>query len=467
MSVVPFSSGTSKPQNIGQEEFEREVASRFGLVPNFFRSAPDAPHVIRELWAFAKSAYLDNPIPSLFKERLFVYLSRFCEVRYCITRHCGFLLGLGRAAGDPNAPAMTIDQVIRLLQRPVPTDEKANAALARLEAIKQPIDWSSPETAHDDDLFACATLLFIQPARAVRAKHALRIALGGEKFELLVAFLTFIRSAHYWTVMHPDISLEDDVKELLREHEELARMLLVDAEAGQCEMGVRLFDELQSLRDLNERQELERAKRALEESGRQKDLLMKEVHHRVKNSLQIVSSLLSLQARSAGPAATQFNNAAARVAAIAAVHQQIHEFDVVGTVVLDRYIGDLCKHIEAASSGPDQVLPLVVETDPLIISTDVAVPLALIVNELVTNAIQHSKPVGERDSVHVLLKSHPEMFSISVSDPGSGPVIDTQSTAGLGTRIVEALARQINAVVTRERLAPGYKVTVAVPRIAT
>jgi hypothetical protein len=55
------------------------------------------------LWLFAKSAYLDTPIPTLFKERLFVYLSRFCEVRYCITRHCGFLLGLGRSAGDPDA----------------------------------------------------------------------------------------------------------------------------------------------------------------------------------------------------------------------------------------------------------------------------------------------------------------------------------------------------------------------------
>ncbi|MGB8631126.1 MAG: hypothetical protein WCD69_17360, partial [Xanthobacteraceae bacterium] len=59
-----------------KEDFEREVAARFGLVPNFFRSAP-AP-VMRELWLFAKSAYLDAPIPTLFKERLFVYLSRFC-----------------------------------------------------------------------------------------------------------------------------------------------------------------------------------------------------------------------------------------------------------------------------------------------------------------------------------------------------------------------------------------------------
>lgn len=75
--------------------FHRDVTRRFGLVPNFFVSAPDAPEIVEKLWDFAKSAYLDNPIPSLFKERLFVFLSRFCQVRYCIVRHCGFLVGYG------------------------------------------------------------------------------------------------------------------------------------------------------------------------------------------------------------------------------------------------------------------------------------------------------------------------------------------------------------------------------------
>ena len=82
MSIVSLFPCASGLQSTDQEDFEREVAARFGLVPNFFRSAPDAPLVIRELWLFAKSAYLDTPIPTLFKQRLFVYLSRFCEVRY-------------------------------------------------------------------------------------------------------------------------------------------------------------------------------------------------------------------------------------------------------------------------------------------------------------------------------------------------------------------------------------------------
>jgi hypothetical protein len=168
----------------------------------------------------------------------------------------------------------------------------------------------------------------------------------------LIGFLTFIRSAHYWTLMHPELAFEDDVKELLREHEQLARLLLEDPQAGRCEMGARLFDELVSLRELNEREELEHAKRALEESGRQKDLLIKEVDHRIKNSLQIVSSLLHMHAKTAGAAAGQFHDAAARVAA--AVHQQLHKSDDVGTVALDRYLVDLCQEIRAASSSSDQ-----------------------------------------------------------------------------------------------------------------
>jgi hypothetical protein len=352
MPIVPLFPDAASSQKTAQEAFEREVAARFGLVPNFFRSAPDAPFVIHELWLFAKAAYLDNPIPTLFKERLFVYLSRFCEVRYCITRHVGFLLGLGRAAGDPSAQAMSIAQVVSLLRRPVPSAETAAAALTRLEAVPAPIDWPTAETSHDDDLLTSLTMLFLQPARAGREKRVLRSALGGEKFELLMGLLTFIRSAHYWTLMHPDIALEDDLNELLRQHEQLAQLLSDDAEAGHCEMGTRLFEELEALRELNERQDLEKAKRALEEKDRQKDLLLKEVDDRIKNSLQIVSSLLHMQAKTAGASASQFHNAAARISAIAAVHKQLHKSDYVGTVELDQYLTDLCQEIAKTSDSP-------------------------------------------------------------------------------------------------------------------
>ena len=191
---------------------------------------------------------------------------------------------------------------------------------------------------------------------------------------------------------------------------------------------------------------------------------MKEVDHRIKNSLQIVSSLLHLQARKAGAAAQQFHSAAARVAAIAAVHQELQKFDDVGTVALDRYLTDLCKELATASGSAEQARPLVVDADPLVVSTDLAVPLALIVNELVTNAIQHSRPGGKDGRVHVVLKNAPDNFSVSVSDPGDGPDDATQ-TSGLGTQIIEAFARQIDATVAKERLPAGYAVTITVPRV--
>ncbi len=114
--------------------FEAEVAGRFGMLPNFFRSAQAAPELIRELWGFAKAGYLDNPMPAVFKERLFVWLSRFCPMRYCIVRHVGFLLGHrhGHAAGDASAVPQTIEQVVRLLRRPTPWQRDMTSIYGRL-----------------------------------------------------------------------------------------------------------------------------------------------------------------------------------------------------------------------------------------------------------------------------------------------------------------------------------------------
>jgi hypothetical protein len=98
-------------------ELQRRVNERFGVLPNFFQLSPETPEITERLWGFAQAAYLDNPLPSVFKERLFVYLSRFCAVRYCIARHTGFLIGLGRAAGDKNARAESVGDVVKLLRR--------------------------------------------------------------------------------------------------------------------------------------------------------------------------------------------------------------------------------------------------------------------------------------------------------------------------------------------------------------
>jgi hypothetical protein len=210
--------------------FHREVTRRFGLIPNFFMSTPDAPEIVEKLWDFAKSAYLDSPIPSLFKERLFVFLSRFCQARYCIVRHCGFLVGYGHSSGDASAAPQTIERALKLLK--APWRRQLEPVYESLAAITGPIDWPAPDSEIEDWIFAASALIFAEPTQSERARQALRRALGARRVEYLLALLTFIRAAHFWTVVHPDLEIEDDVRELMSTHKELASLLLQDPDPG-------------------------------------------------------------------------------------------------------------------------------------------------------------------------------------------------------------------------------------------
>jgi Putative transposase len=114
-----------------QSQLQRLIIERPGVLPNFVCAAASAPGLIGRLRDFAKSSCVDSPRPSLFKERLFVHLFRFCEIHYCIVRHVGFLIGHGHPAGDPNCASKTIDQAVALLRRPVPGEKAFTDAAAR------------------------------------------------------------------------------------------------------------------------------------------------------------------------------------------------------------------------------------------------------------------------------------------------------------------------------------------------
>ncbi len=236
------------PQQSTTLRFRREVADRFGVFPNFFCSADAAPGLIEELWKFAKAAYLDSPLPSLFKERLFVHLSRFCEVRYCIVRHVGFLIGQGRPAGDAAAEFETVEQVVEMLQRPLPEGAALTTVLERLQRVCVEGQLPEPRTECETDLFDALTIMFLSPRGSAPARAAVRAAVGDSTFELLVAFLAFIRTAHYWTEMHPELTYEPDMADILRGHRELATLLLDTSEAELVQGGARLREALDRLK---------------------------------------------------------------------------------------------------------------------------------------------------------------------------------------------------------------------------
>lgn len=238
---------TSKETAAAEDNFAEEATDRFGVLPALFRTASAASGLIEEQWTFAKSAYFESPLPSPFKERLFVHLSRFCEVRYCILRQIGFLVGQGRKAGDLTARQHTIEQALRLLRRPVPEAAALDRAFLRLEAHQGLAEAPLPETPEEADLFDALTVIFLAPQQAGRARDAVRKAVGEARFEILTALLASIRTAHYWTETHPDVAVEPDMIACMEQNPELARLLMDASEAPALGASAQLREALRIL----------------------------------------------------------------------------------------------------------------------------------------------------------------------------------------------------------------------------
>ncbi len=232
-----------------QPELQQRVNERFGMLPNFFRLSPETPEITEKLWGFAQAAYLDNPLPAVFKERLFVYLSRFCAARYCIARHTGFLIGLGRPAGDKDARAESVADVVKLLRRPLPRGPELEWRLSFCSKSSAPLgEMPTSDTQMEEGLFSLASHVFLQTADAPECLDALDRLLGTVRLQYLLLFLAFIRAAHYWTRVHPEIQFEDDIKQLLATHEALATCIMNDPEASTDKITQSILDELPALR---------------------------------------------------------------------------------------------------------------------------------------------------------------------------------------------------------------------------
>lgn len=174
----------------------------------------------------------------------------------------------------------------------------------------------------------------------------------------------------------------------------------------------------------------------------QKTMLAREFDHRLLNSLQLISSLLSLQSRAVKnpEAAAQLSIAGSRVAALGRVHRRLHVLDHLETVDFKQYIMRLCEDISGMLFHDGATHAIVVEGEDIEIPTLLGIPLGFIVNELVTNSIKHS-----RGTIKIRLVSRPGGYSLSVSDDGPGLTegFTPSGHKGLGMRIVQSLVKQI------------------------
>jgi two-component sensor histidine kinase len=200
----------------------------------------------------------------------------------------------------------------------------------------------------------------------------------------------------------------------------------------------------------------------------ERELLLREVNHRVGNSLQIIASLLHLQASSSvqEDVKAALTNAMGRVAAVAQVHRRLYTSHDLKSVLLNQYLESLLDDLRRSAEG-NRMSRLTLTSEPGEIDPDRAVAIGIIVNELVMNAVKYAYPDGS-GPIHVDLRADRDDLVLSIADEGVGDngsaKADPRST-GMGQRIVSAMAAKLEASVARDPNHSGTRIVVRFPRI--
>ncbi|HEV7892333.1 MAG TPA: histidine kinase dimerization/phosphoacceptor domain -containing protein [Pyrinomonadaceae bacterium] len=218
----------------------------------------------------------------------------------------------------------------------------------------------------------------------------------------------------------------------------------VELNVGEVNFGERRIFTL-ILRDITERKREEEKIRA---SLREKEILLKEIHHRVKNNLQIISSLLNLQsAHIRDPHALEvFKEGQGRVRSMALIHEKLYQSDDLARVDFSEYIRNLAAYLFRSYEVNAGAVRLSVEAEDVLLGVDTAIPCGLIINELVSNSLKHAFPGGTGGSINIRLRpADAERLTLTVADDGVGlpEGFDVRATPSLGLQLVNTLARQL------------------------
>lgn len=214
---------------------------------------------------------------------------------------------------------------------------------------------------------------------------------------------------------------------------------------------------------------LHRSEAALRESLAERNLLLREINHRIKNSLQLVTSMLSLQSQEfTDPSARErFQHAVSRVMAIASVHERLYQDEDPLTVAMDTYIAGLCAGLARASIADPSRTTITTEVESVRLPTESAVPVALIVNELVTNSLKYGQTPDGRGAIRVsFVRLASGDFRLCVSDNGQGVPASSAEQSGLGRRLVDTFVRQLSGHMESRTSVHGYEVVIAFPEQA-
>ena len=193
--------------------------------------------------------------------------------------------------------------------------------------------------------------------------------------------------------------------------------------------------------------EIKAAEEQIQASLKEKEVLLREIHHRVKNNLQIVSSLLNLQIRRiTDPAMLKlFVSTSNRVRAMAAVHERLYESGDFAKINMAAHLESLVRMFMRAHAPAGTDVRPVLQLEPVTVDLNIAVPLSLIANELVTNALKYAFTDRGHGTLTITLRAGEKYHELRVADDGPGfpSTIDPATSSTLGLRLVRDLTRQI------------------------
>ena len=195
-----------------------------------------------------------------------------------------------------------------------------------------------------------------------------------------------------------------------------------------------------------------RGEEQLNNSLQEKEILIKELHHRVKNNLQVISSLLSLQSRKIDDERYRalFQESQNRIHAMALVHEKLYHSEAMAKIDFGRYINELTQHLFYSYNINRHLVGLDLDAKEIYLGIDVAVPCAMIVNELISNSLKHAFPDGRKGTVSVMFSRVEDgKNALVVADDGVGMPgdFDIAKSNSLGMQIVHSLCRQIRGTI--------------------
>ena len=264
--------------------------------------------------------------------------------------------------------------------------------------------------------------------------------------------------------------------QVLRHVRALRRTIIAFAAGGRA-VRLPVFDNAPSeLRDVGDAfdvlmESVMRDEAELEDTIHQKEVLLREVHHRVKNNLQLIASIMNIQMRKAasGEAKALVKSLHDRVMSLATVHRELYQTSGLTDVKADELLATIVAQVLRMGTTPGQPIAVSTSFDPIRLTPDQAVPLSLIVTESLTNVLKHAGvDAAGKTALNISLRRHGEgrgMLTVAntARREGEAPVLPEVDSTGLGEQLLAAFATQLNGDLQVDRDQEVYSVTLDFP----